>query len=202
MGLELNHWIWQERLYPKKRQKQSLRLALRSKGLKMQLVTFFSKVRGNWEVPWCSVGCVWCQYSCDFHNGLRCLICFSFWWREGAWTLTNQCSINLVFRLILLLQLTAAVISGISSSSEWVSGSRSVYSTWYFISFMFKALCPLVNKWNVSAIILVLKENVVLRREKHTICSSTYWRGTELWLKDALKTMWEVEGEERFHLLL
>lgn len=65
-----------------------------------------------------------------------------------------------------------------------------------------KALCPLVNKCNVSAIIFLLEENVVVRREKHTICSITYWRGNELWLKDALKIKWKVEGEERFQSLL
>ena len=31
-----------------------------------------------------------------------------------------------------------------------------------------KALCPLVNKCNVSAIIFLLEENVVVRREKQS----------------------------------
>lgn len=55
VGLELNHWMCWECLWPKQRQKQMLGLR---RGLVMQLVMFFCKYRGNWEVPWCSVGCV------------------------------------------------------------------------------------------------------------------------------------------------
>lgn len=37
-----------------------------------------------------------------------------------------------------------------------------------------KALWPLVNKCNVSAVILLLGEIVVVRKEKLTICTMTY----------------------------
>lgn len=65
-----------------------------------------------------------------------------------------------------------------------------------------KALWPLVNKCNVSAVILLLGEIVVVRKEKLTICTMTYWWGIELRVKDELKIKWKVEGKERFQLLL